>query len=153
MIERERRFLVDHLPVDLPAASQIDQGYLMTNPAAVRVRREHGAFTLTIKTGSGLVRTEIERSIDADEFEALWAVATELRITKRRHRVPLDDCHVAELDLFDGHLAGHRIVEVEFETDDAARSFEPPGWFGPEVTDDGRYTNASLARNGWPTDV
>lgn len=150
MIERERRFLVAGLPDPMPAASHIEQAYVMTEPLAIRVRRRDGSYTLTIKTGSGLARTEIERALSADEFEAIWAHAEELRIQKRRHRVPLDDGNEAELDLFDGDLAGRRIVEVEFDDDDSAAAFEPPPWFGREVTDDGRYTNASLARNGWP---
>lgn len=150
MIERERRFLVDVVPDELPRPSRIVQGYLMTRPAGVRVRNEDGVYTLTIKSGSGLRRTEIERTLDAAEFDALWEVATDLRITKRRHRIELDRGGVAELDLFDGDLAGRRIVEVEFDDDAAAAAFEPPEWFGREVTDDGRYTNAALARDGWP---
>lgn len=152
MIERERRFLVTAVPQGLAEPTRIVQGYLMTRPAAVRVRREDNRFTLTIKTGSGLVRTEIERSIEADEFDALWAVVTDLRIEKRRHRLTLDDGLVAELDLFDGDLSGRRIVEVEFGSDDAAARFQPPGWFGREVTDDSRFTNAGLATSGWPED-
>jgi CYTH domain-containing protein len=152
MIELERRFLVDELPRDLGDASRIVQGYLMTQPAAVRVRRRDGACTLTVKTGAGLARTEIERAITTDEFEALWEVATDLRIEKRRFLVALDGGHTAELDLFDGELAGHRLVEVEFASADAAAAFHPPAWFGREVTDDGRYTNAALARHGWPAD-
>jgi CYTH domain-containing protein len=152
MIERERRFLVATLPPSLPPGSPIEQGYLTTDPVSVRVRRQENRFTLTIKTGSGLARTEIERDLSADEFDALWAVADDLRIEKRRHRVPVGDGHVAELDLFDGALAGRRIVEVEFDSDDAARAFEPPEWFGREVTEDRRFTNSSLARKGWPED-
>lgn len=150
MIERERRFLVASLPESLPAGSRIVQGYLMTQPAAVRVRHEGDRFTVSIKTGSGLARTEIERELDRAEFDALWAVAGELRIDKCRHRVPLADGAVAELDVFAGELTGRRLVEVEFASDAAAEAFEPPAWFGREVTDDGGYTNAALARDGWP---
>ncbi len=150
MIERERRFLVREVPDRIADGSRIVQGYLMTEPAAVRVRRRDEAYSLTIKTGTGLVRTEIERPITIDEFDALWDVATDLRIEKHRHLVPLPDGLVAELDLFDGPLAGRRLVEVEFETDEAAVDFVAPDWFGREVTDDGRYTNAALARHGWP---
>jgi CYTH domain-containing protein len=150
MIERERRFLVAELPEPMPEPSRVVQGYVTTRPVSVRVRDQDGRFTLTIKTGSGLARTEIERTLDAEEFAALWAVAGELRITKRRHLVPLDDDLVAELDLFDGDLAGRRLVEVEFTSDEEAHAFVPPPWFGREVTEDGRFTNSSLARNGWP---
>ena len=60
--------------------------------------------------------------------------------------------NTAELDLFDDDLAGKRLVEVEFTDDESADAFVAPDWFGREVTEDGRYTNASLARYGWPTD-
>lgn len=150
MIERERRFLVKALPEPLPHGTAIEQAYISTEPAAVRVRRQGEALTLTVKTGSGLRRVEIERALTPDEFAALWEVATELRIEKVRHRIELDGGFVAELDLFGGGLAGRRIVEVEFPTDGAADDFAPPEWFGREVTDDGRFTNAALARDGWP---
>jgi len=35
-------------------------------------------------------------------------------------------------------------VEVEFETADDALAFEPPAWFGTEVTKDESYKNAAL---------
>ena len=152
MIERERRFLVDGLPEPLPTGEPIEQAYITTGPASVRVRRQGDALTLTIKTGSGMRRVEVERTLTPDEFDAVWEAATELRIEKIRHRLDLDAGLVAELDLFGGALDGRRLVEVEFTTDEAAREFEPPAWFGREVTDDGRYTNASLARHGWPED-
>lgn len=150
MIERERRYLVAELPGALPEPQRIRQAYLTTAPVAVRVRRLDEQLVLTIKSGSGRNRLEIERDLSADEFDALWAAATELRIEKRRHRVELPGGLVAELDLFDGDLAGRRLVEVEFDDDATADSFAAPAWFGREVTDDPRYTNSSLAANGWP---
>ena len=150
MIERERRFLVETLPEPLPKPKQIEQAYVSTGPASVRVRRSDDEHTLTIKTGSGRNRHEIERDLDEEEFDAIWATATELRISKRRHDIDLDDGHTAELDLYDGSLSGRRLVEVEFDSDEAADNFTPPAWFGREVTTDNRYTNSSLARYGWP---
>jgi CYTH domain-containing protein len=153
VIERERRFLVASLPEPLPAPEQVVQAYLTTGPASVRVRRiGQNRHVLTIKTGSGRNRLEIERDLGADEFEALWDAATDLRIVKRRHRIDLGDGLTAELDLYDGELEGRRLVEVEFEDDAAADDFVAPDWFGREVTDDNRYTNSSLARSGWPDD-
>lgn len=151
MIERERRFLVDQLPDDLPDGSTIEQGYLTTEPVAVRVRHRGDQYVLTIKSGSGRNRVEIERDLAAEEFTALWDLAHELRIHKQRIEVPLHDGHTAELDLFAADLEGHRVVEVEFDDDASADAFEPPDWFGREITDDVRYNNASLARHGWPT--
>jgi len=148
VIERERRFLVDFLPASLPPPSRIDQAYVTTGPASVRVRRSDDRYTLTIKTGSGRNRNEIERDLEQDEFEAIWQAATELRVAKRRHRIDIGNALTAELDLYDGSLDGHRLVEVD--SDDAADEFEPPDWFGREVTTDNRYSNSSLARDGWP---
>ena len=152
MIERERRFLVESLPEPLPEPNRIEQAYVSTGPASVRVRRIDDKHILTVKTGSGRNRHEIERDLTQEEFEAIWDAATELRVAKRRHRVDLGHGLTAELDLYDGSLAGHQLVEVEFDDDDAADDFEPPGWFGREVTEDNRYTNSSLARYGWPED-
>src|SRR5262245_15173032 len=129
VIERERRFLVESLPDPLPEPKQIEQAYVSTGPASVRVRRSDDDHILTIKTGSGRNRHEIERDLTQEEFEAIWDSATELRISKRRHRVDLGDGLTAELDLYDGELEGRRLVEVEFDDDDAADHFEPPDWF------------------------
>jgi adenylate cyclase len=150
MIECERRFLVVDLPAALPEPSVLVQAYVTTSPVSLRVRDHDGRKILTIKSGGGRNRIEIERDLEPDEFDALWAVATELRIAKRRHYIALADGNTAELDLFDGELSGRRLVEVEFDGDESADAFTPPDWFGREVTDDRRFTNSSLARNGWP---
>jgi adenylate cyclase len=151
VIERERRFLVQSLPDPLPEPNRIEQAYVSTGPASVRVRRiDHRRHVLTIKTGSGRNRHEIERDLSPEEFDAIWAAADQLRIEKRRHRIDLGQGLTAELDLYDGALEGRRLVEVEFDDDDTADDFAPPDWFGREVTDDNRYTNSSLARYGWP---
>jgi adenylate cyclase len=152
MSEIERRFLIDRLPDELPEPATIEQAYLTVEPIAVRVRRTGDDRILTIKAGSGRTRTEIERDLDDDEFDQLWELGDALRITKRRHRIGLDAGLTAELDLFDGELAGRRLVEVEFPSEQAADAFDPPDWFGREVTTDVRYNNASLATAGWPTD-
>ena len=155
MIEIERRFLVASTPDALPTPARIEQAYLTTEPIAVRIRHVDDQHILTIKGGSGLERLEIERELTAEEFDALWKHATELRISKHRHRIGLGtdgNDRVAELDLYAGDLSGHSIVEVEFPSVEAAERFDPPDWFGREVTLDQRYSNAELARSGWPTD-
>jgi CYTH domain-containing protein len=40
------------------------------------------------------------------------------------------------------------LVTMEFGTEEEARSFHPPEWFGPEVTGDPRYTHQSIALRG-----
>ena len=70
-------------------------------------------------------------------------------MVKVRHHIPFDE-HVIELDVFGDGLDGLVFAEVEFDSSEALVAFEPPTWFGREVTDDGRYTNAALALNGRP---
>lgn len=52
--------------------------------------------------------------------------------------------HAYEFDEYFGALGGLMTVEVEFETADDALAFEPPTWFGTEVTEDESYKNAAL---------
>jgi adenylate cyclase len=39
---------------------------------------------------------------------------------------------------------------VEFDSEAAADAFAPPAWLGRDVTEDGRYKNQRLARDGAP---
>jgi CYTH domain-containing protein/CHAD domain-containing protein len=155
LVERERRFLVEVVPDDLvrTGAVELRQGYLAAGEyRSVRVRDAGPAgCTLTVKAGGGAERTELEWSIERREFDAAWPHTEGQRIEKTRHRIPLGD-HVIELDVFGGRLDGLVIAEVEFDSVAALDEFEPPEWFGPEVTDDGRYTNPSLALHGLPGD-
>ena len=153
IVERERRFLVESTPDGLIPSRPVPlrQGYLATGERrSVRVR-DAGAegCTLTFKAGSGLERTELEWSIGRREFEAAWPHTVGQRIEKTRHRIQFGD-HVIELDVFAENLDGLVIAEVEFDSSEASETFDPPAWFGREVTDDGRYTNASLALHGLP---
>jgi adenylate cyclase len=42
------------------------------------------------------------------------------------------------------------MVEVEFPSRREAEAFVPPPWFGEDVTDDPRWSNAALATSGPP---
>jgi CYTH domain-containing protein/CHAD domain-containing protein len=155
-IERERKFLVDAIPpgLDLSDRVEIRQGYLATGTqSSVRVR-DAGAegCTLTFKAGIGAERTELEWAIDRDDFDAAWPHTDGKRIAKTRHRIA-DGDSVIELDVFSGAHGGLVLAEVEFESSAALEAFEAPQWFGAEVTDDGRYTNAALALDGLPDRV
>jgi CYTH domain-containing protein/CHAD domain-containing protein len=153
VVERERKFLVATVPADVVSSATLElrQGYLAADDRrSVRVRDAGaGGCTLTVKAGSGVERTELEWTITREEFEAAWPHTGCQRIEKTRHMIPFGD-HVIELDVFGGTLDGLVVAEVEFDSRAASEDFEPPAWFGPEVTDDGRYTNASLALHGRP---
>jgi CYTH domain-containing protein len=152
-LEIERKFLVKHLP---PAADQLSgdtirQGYVIATEDGIelRVRQKRARFFQTIKMGDGLSRTEIEFELTHDQFRRLWPSTEGRRVSKTRYRLPVG-AHTAELDRFDGDLAGLFLVEVEFPSVAASRQFSPPDWFGEEVTEDGRYKNNHLAAHGIP---
>jgi CYTH domain-containing protein/CHAD domain-containing protein len=144
--ERERKFLVAALP-DLPdEGTTFRQGYLaIEGSVSVRVRDAGpDGCTLTVKAGRGAVRTELEFEINAEQFAAAWKHTRGRCIHKARHRVGFGE-HTVELDVFHGDLQGLVLAEVEFDDDESMAAFEPPDWFGAEVTDDESYTNAALA--------
>ena len=150
-MEIERKWLVAAPPAAMPTAGQhIRQGYVARDgDVEVRVRTIDDTSLLTIKVGAGLVRREVELEIGAAEAGDLWPATEGRRIEKVRYRVPTGE-HVAEVDVYEGALAGLRTVEVEFRSEADAASFVAPSWFGDEVTGDGRWSNASLATNGKP---
>jgi adenylate cyclase len=153
-IEIERKFLVPELPGDLGdhESSELRQGYLAVEDdgTEVRVRERDGDATLTVKKGSGQVRSEQEIEIDNAAFARFWPLTEGRRLEKRRHLIPAGDGLTIELDVYSGDLEGLATAEVEFASEDAARSFDPPGWLGRDVTDDERYKSRRLAVDGLP---
>jgi adenylate cyclase len=132
-------------------SSRIEQGYVTArgDSVQVRVRREDGAATLTVKRGTGLVREETEVALDADAADRLWALTAGRRVQKRRHRVDERGMTV-EVDVYEAGLAGLVVAEVEFASEAAAAAYEAPGWLGRELTGDRAFDNESLAELGLP---
>lgn len=153
-MEIERKWVLDAPPDGLAEheSQRFEQGYLVIDPAGaeVRIRRKDGTTTvMTVKTGMGLVRGEQEWEID--NFDALWPLTEGRRVIKTRYFVPLEGDLMAEVDIYDGELAGLVTAEVEFPTEAAALAFQAPPWLGRDVTDDKRYGNRVLAVEGIPT--
>jgi adenylate cyclase len=154
MLETERKFLLESAPAWLGRCEsiEIEQGYLaIAESAEVRVRRAGEEFTLTAKRGAGETREEYEVPLRADQAMALWDASAGLRLRKRRHLVPLEGGLRAEVDVYEGELAGLVVAEVEFPSPERAGAFAPPSWFGREVTGEARYSNQQLALRGTPS--
>lgn len=145
-MEIERKFLVLHLPKDLGdyPHDTIEQGYLCTDPV-VRVRRQGESYVLTYKGPGLMVREEYNLPLNESGYAHLRAKADGTPITKERYRIPFGG-HTIELDIFAKPFAPLVLAEVEFDTEEAAKAFMPPDWFGREVTGDPAYTNANLSR-------
>ncbi|MBT8154356.1 CYTH domain-containing protein [Epibacterium ulvae] len=153
MQEIERKFLVAALP-DLANTkrTEVRQGYIThpTDAVEMRLRQKNDDYVLTFKSGEGTVRTEREAAITQAQFDVFWPETDGRRVEKIRWSAQLPGGLIYELDIFEGALDGLVLVEVEFDTLAAAQAFEPPRWFGTDVTDDKRYKNKNMAVNGLP---
>jgi CYTH domain-containing protein len=146
--EIERKFLVKWLPDNLKRARHfiIEQGYLATESAGrqVRLRKSGKATSLTFKVGRGSHREEREVRLSPKQFASLWPGTAGRRLRKVRYEIPWDSV-VIEIDIYRGRHAGLVVAEVEFPDTARCRRFEPPSWFGREVTGEKRYSNVRLA--------
>ncbi len=153
-LEIERTYLLHSLPLLPPghSAIQIEQGYLPAGSGDLegRIRKAvypdgRVSFRHTVKTGTGLVRTEQEREIAAAEFDRWWPSTSGRRIRKTRYRVAEGDL-TWEIDQF--HGLDLFLAEVELPSLDTKTSIPP--WLAPcvirEVTDEPAYRNYEIAR-------
>lgn len=155
-MEIERKFLVRRLPEQLEQypCLQIEQGYLCTKPV-VRIRKSNEEYILTYKSkvsekeGSSsmaIKNMEIELPLQKESYEHLKEKIDHKLILKTRYLIPLSQKRTAELDVFSGHLKGLVFVEVEFPDEQSANTFQPPDWFGEDVSMDKRYHNTYLSQ-------
>jgi adenylate cyclase len=153
-MEIERKFLVVARP-DLEATEgwEVEQGYLAIpdgeRSAEVRLRLVGDEQWLTVKGGRGRERIEKEIALEGETFDALWPLTEGRRVEKTRYVFPHGELDI-ELDVYKGELDGLLTAEVEFPDEETADDFDPPDWFGEEVTGDERYLNATLATEGLP---
>lgn len=165
-MEIERRWLLPSIPEEIktnlhlyPSVS-IRQWYITKKPV-LRIRHEYKPyngkeqFWITIKTKPktqsnkdiGNVESNIE--ISSKEFNNLLDIVSTHPIFKTRYFIETDDPLLyAELDVFHSDDHGLIVVEVEFSSEEMAKHFTPPSWFGDnEITGVEKYSNASLAKD------
>ncbi len=145
--ETERKFLVDKRKWN--ASSQgirIAQGYLCTVPdRIVRVRRKGGHGYLTVKgKNEGISREEFEYEIPVRDADAMLRFCEQPIIEKVRYMEMIGG-KAWEVDVFEGENEGLVIAEIELGSEE--ESFELPVWAGREVSQDTRFSNASLVQN------
>lgn len=151
-MEIERKFLVKAMPEHLEQypCRLIEQAYLCTEPV-VRVRRQDDDYILTWKGKGMMTREEYNLPLTRKAYLHLLPKADGNVITKKRYLIPLSENLKAELDIFEGKFDGLVLVEVEFPDEHTAGHFEPPAWFGTDVTFSSDYHNSVLSRlESWP---
>lgn len=148
MLEIERRFRINDLPVDLDILKMymIEQQYLVTGVEKVRIRKttdtQNSVYEITVKNGSGMVKEEKPVEITAPTYQALAKLSKYKPLEKVRYEVEYYG-NIIEIDRF-FHDANLIIAEVEFKTEQMANDFVPPDWFGQEITRKSIYNNHSL---------
>ena len=70
-----------------------------------------------------------------------------LPIIKDRLLISIYNDLLAEVDVFNNIGFELKTVEVEFKSINEAERFNPPDWFGKELTGTGEYSNQSMWEN------
>lgn len=155
-MEIERKFLLPEFPDSLikkgllivRAERRIEQTYLAIDETQeLRVRKitdipsEKLEFTHTFKKGNGLVREEIEYSISESLYEQLIQACRVVPLTKVRITAEWDG-QIVEIDTYDQIELS--VLEIEFDSEEAAARFQAPEWFGPDISAMKQYSNKSV---------
>lgn len=155
-MEIERKYAINNLPEDLSQYKykKIEQGYLCHKPT-IRIRKSNEDYILTYKSKLGLekqkeggpiINNEVELPLTKKAYEELIPKTNTNLIKKTRYLIPLGHGLTAELDVFEGLLAGLVFAEVEFPDEKTADEFVPPAWFGRDLSADKRFTNYNLSK-------
>ncbi len=148
-MEIERKFLInkDAIPSQLSdyPHNELEQAYIITNPV-LRIRKKDSSYILTYK-GQGLMkREETEFPLTEEAYQKLLSKSEGNIITKTRYKIPEKNALTIELDLFHGLFEGLYLAEVEFSSEEDALSYQPPAWFGKEVTNETTFHNSTLSQ-------
>lgn len=148
-LEIERKFLIkrENLPENLEQypSRAIEQGYLCTEPV-VRIRKSNDNYYLTYKSKGLLAREEYNLPLTKEAYEHLKPKADGIVISKVRYVIPEKDGLSIELDVFKAPYEGLLLAEVEFPNEEAAHAYQPPKWFGEDVTYSTEYHNSTLSK-------
>ena len=158
-LEIEKKWVIDKdkIPYDLSKADCFDivQTYINYLPE-IRVRqithKGHTWYMMALKrwvNSDALVREESDFYITKEEYENTVGKGLDSTIYKKRYQFDVDGLTYA-VDIFEGDLDGLAYLEIEFESEELANSFETPDWIIKDVTNDRRFKNQELAQFGMP---
>lgn len=151
MKEIERKFLVDRdevlrliLEDCYESKKEIQQIYLSEGEnLEVRIRKtthdRDDSFTMTLKSGNGLIRKECQHTIAENTYYALLNDFRQKEVRKIRYLIDM-----FEVDVYVDH--NWPLIVAEIELSSPEQSFTKPSWLREEITGDKQYSNASLAK-------
>lgn len=152
-IERKWLFDMDKVPKNL-SETVVDykQGYLSVNPE-VRIRSKvvknlitknvsDMTFRLCIKGEGTLSRIEVQKPISGEEFNELMKVSClsqDLLIKKHYYTIPVGNYKLTVGIIDEGTDTEFCYGEIEFPSEEEAKNFKAPEWFGRDITDNVSY--------------
>ena len=154
-MEIERKFLIampDKATLERAHSSEIVQTYLKGEKGTTeRVRKRsadgESVYTHTVKRRiSAMRRQEDERGISRAEYEELLRRADPKRRNEHKTRYCLSyEGQLFEIDVYP-FWKDRAIMEIELDSEQREVALPPFIKVIKEVTEDGRYTNAALAK-------
>lgn len=143
--EIEKKYLIKNIPnLKNLKSYKIVQGYISVDPV-LRIRQKNDKYFFTFKGKGFLKRIEFEQEITKKEFENLLPKIEGTIIKKTRYIYPLNNNFIAEIDIFEKPFENLCIVEVEFNSENDAKNFIPPDWFGEDITNNIKFTNSYMS--------
>lgn len=150
--EIEKKFLIKKLPNDInkyPKKEIIQWYFKDKNNKTVRIRKismkGKTEYFQTIKKWHWLIKKEQEEKINKETFDKLWKKVSNQYLQKTRYYIPYQNKTI-ELDIFDWKLDWTILAEVEFSSYLQSKKFIVPDWFGPEISNNKKFSNANLAK-------
>lgn len=155
-LEIERKFLLPAYPASLIEAQEvqiekeqmIEQTYLaIAGDQELRVRKikdlaqGQTEYTHTFKRGHGIAREEVEYGISAELYEQMIQTHQAIPLIKKRTTARFGDTRI-EID--DYEQISLLVLEVEFASVEEAESFDPPEWFGRDISSAKEYSNKKV---------
>ena len=160
-LEIESKFLLKSLPENLEKPIEIEQAYLIitNNGDELRIRaKDNKKFYLSIKTGKGAVRSELNCNISKLEYEKLKEIALPRILLKKRYLRTIQESPklTLEIDQYDEHPFGVNlrslfIAEIEFPNLELQKTFDTKSLeleIEKEVTEDKKFSNKSIVLGG-----
>lgn len=93
-------------------------------------------YIYTVKTGrKGLSVNEFENEITKTEYDSIKKDSSRITIEKDRYVIPYTENLKIELDIFHGEYEGVIFAEIEFKSEEQAKSIQIPEWFDIEIGD------------------
>lgn len=150
-LELEKTYLATYLPEGLATLpfERISDVYVpeTAEHAVVRLRHKGDTYCITKKipvSGDDSSRQHEHTIIlSREEYEALTTCSNK-QFTKRRYNLELGGSQ-AELDVYEGDLAGLVVIDFEFATDEEMAAFSAPDICLVDVTQDALIAAGKLA--------